>query len=99
MGRFGEVEGALAMSRGPRGTGAAWSASYLFLGRGFSAGAAWRSADAAYGTVSDFTNPLSIRLATDAGATFSTRLGLTSTTLTWQHQRYHDWRPSSKRCR
>jgi outer membrane usher protein len=94
IGRFGEIEGAMAMSHGPRGAGAAWSASYLFVGRTFSAGAAWRTADAAYGTVSDLSAPIRARLATDAGAMFSTRLGSrASTTLTWQHQRYHDGVP------
>jgi outer membrane usher protein len=91
VGRFGEIEGALALSRGPRGTGTAWSGSYLFVGRNFSAGAAWRSSEEAYGTVSDLSAPIRARLATDAGAMFSTRLGSrASTTLTWQHQRYHD---------
>ena len=58
LGRFGEVEGAFAVSRGDRGTGHAWSASYLFVGRVFSAGGAWRTADAAYATLSDLTAPL-----------------------------------------
>jgi outer membrane usher protein len=95
IGRIGEVEGALAMSHGDRGTGHAWSASYMYVGRAFTVGGAWRSADNAYSTVTDLAlSPLQPRLSLDAGVTVSTRLGSRVTaTGTWQHQRYHGGRP------
>jgi outer membrane usher protein len=95
LARLGEVEGALAASHGRRGTGLAWSTSYVYVGRVFSAGAAWRTADAEYATLSDLSAPLRARLAVDAGATVSTRLGSrASATTTWQRQRYHGMEPT-----
>jgi outer membrane usher protein len=94
LGRFGEVEGVLGVSGGAPGAGHAWSVSYLYMGRAFSAGGAWRHADRAYRTASDVSVPVRPRLSLDAGAMASTRLGSrVSSTLTWQRQEYHSLYP------
>jgi outer membrane usher protein len=93
LGPAGEIELSAGLSRGDSGTGQAGSVGYLYVGRTISVGGAVRLASKAYETVS--TRTQLDRIATDAGATVSSRLfSRGSITAAWQRTTYHgDPRP------